>query len=171
MAAGGYKYFNLGSTSGGGGTYDPHFGSFYDTTTQTTLGNTPEAMRLNTTDISDGFTIVSGSRITAAYAGVYDVQFSAQVQKTQGGSSEDIYIWPRVNGINVPVSSTKLTLANNGVFIVPAWNFFLNLSAGDYVELMWYATDSHIELFYEASPVAGAVPAIPSVILTINKIN
>ena len=170
MAAGGYKYFNLGSTSGGG-TYDPHFGSFYDTTTQTTLGGTPEAMRLNTTDISDGFTIVSGSRITATYAGVYDLQFSAQVQKTQGGSAEDIYIWPRVNGINVPVSSTKLTLANNGVFIVPAWNFFLNLSAGDYVELMWYATDPHIELFYEASPVAGAVPAIPSVILTINKIN
>ena len=110
------------------------------------------------------------SRITAQYNGIYNLQFSAQIQKTQGGSSQDIYIWIRKQGVDVPDSSTKLTLANNGVFIVAAWNFFVSLNAGQYVELMWYATDSHIELFYQANPVS-TVPGIPSVIATINKIN
>lgn len=169
MAVGYYKFFTLNGGSGGG-TYDPHFGSFYDTTTQTTIGGEALPMQFNNTDIADGFSIVSGSRITAQYAGVYDLQFSTQIQKTQGGSAQDIYIWFRVNGTDVPDSTTKLTLANNGEFIVAAWNFFVNLSAGQYVEIMWYSTDEHIELHYDASPI-GTVPAIPSVIATINKVN
>lgn len=169
MAAGHYKYFPVGTTISGS-VYEPHYGSFYDTTTQTTLGAVKQPMTFNTTDIVNGFSITNNSRITAQYNGIYNLQFSAQIQKTQGGSSQDIYIWIRKQGVDVPDSSTKLTLANNGVFIVAAWNFFVSLNAGQYVELMWYATDSHLELFYQANPVS-TVPGIPSVIATINKIN
>jgi hypothetical protein len=51
----------------------------------------------------------------------------------------------------------------------PAWNFFIRLNSGDYVEIMWATTASTIELIYENG--TSIHPAIPSVIATINRIN
>ena len=128
-------------------------------------------MTFNNTDATAtlGFSIVSNSRITAAHTGVYNIAFSAQLRKTSGGGATQIYIWIKKNGSNLPDSNTVLTLANNGDLLVAAWNLFLQLNAGQYVELFWYATAATIELYYNATPIVG-LPAIPSVIATINRI-
>lgn len=148
-----------------------YYGSFYSTQTQTTLGNEQKAMTFNNTDATAtlGVSIVSNSRITVANAGIYNIAFSAQIKKTSGGGATQIYIWLKKNGLTLPDTNTVLTLANNGDLLVAAWNFFANLSAGQYVEIFWYATAASIELHYDASPVVG-LPAIPSVIATINRI-
>ena len=86
-------------------------GGFYSTLTQTTTGTT-QAMTFTDQDISLGCDLVNGSQIRVSYTGFYNVQFSAQINKTQGGTAEDIYIWFRVNGADIPNSNTKLTLAN-----------------------------------------------------------
>jgi hypothetical protein len=148
-----------------------YYGSFFSTQTQTTIGNEQKAMTFNNTDATAtlGFSIVSNSRITATNTGVYNLAFSAQVKKTQGGGATSIYIWLDKNGSPVADTTTVLKLANNGDFAVAAWNFFIQLNAGQYVELYWYATSSAIELHYDPSPVVG-IPEIPSVIATINRI-
>jgi hypothetical protein len=53
---------------------------------------------------------------------------------------------------------------------VPAWNFFIDMTAGQYVELMWTQDDA-IVLTYNAADTIIPHPAVPSVILTMNKIN
>jgi len=152
----------------------PVYGSFYDVNSQTTLGNTEELMQFGTTDISSGVTIVNNglgdpTRITVASTGVYNIQFSAQLTKT-GGSTGDVYIYLKKNGIIVPDSNTQLTLANNGHYVVASWNFFVQLNAGQYAEIAWYSTNANVELHYDPIPVVG-LPAIPSIILTVNKVS
>lgn len=152
----------------------PVYGSFYDVNSQTTLGSTEELMQFGTTDISVGVTIVNNglgdpTRITVASTGVYNIQFSAQLTKT-GGSTGDVYIYLKKNGIIVPDSNTKLTLANNGHYVVASWNFFVQLNAGQYAEIAWYSTSANVELHYDPIPVVG-LPAIPSIILTVNKVS
>jgi hypothetical protein len=148
-----------------------YYGSFYSTQTQTTVGSEQKAMTFNNTDATAtlGFSIVSNSQITAANTGIYNIAFSAQLRKTSGGGATQIYIWIKKNGVNLTDSNTTLTLANNGDLLVAAWNLFLQLNAGQYVELFWYATSANIQLYYNATPVVG-LPDIPSVIATINRI-
>ncbi len=149
------------------------YGSFYDMNDQTTLGSTEELMEFGTTDISSGVTIVNNglgnpTEITVSSTGVYKIQFSAQLLNTTGGTSE-VYIYLKKNGAIVPDSNTRITLANNGHYVVAAWNFFLQLNAGQYAEIAWYSTTNHVSIQTLTAPVG--LPAIPSTILTVNRVS
>lgn len=152
----------------------PAYGSFYDTSIQTTLGSAEEFMKFNTSAGSSDVTIINNglgnpTKITVNQTGTYNIQFSAQLVKTAGGGTSSIYIYLKKNGTAVPDSTTEITLANNNHLLVAAWNFFIQLNVGQYAEIAWYATSSNIQLYAAAVPIAG-VPAIPSVILTVNKV-
>ena len=147
-----------------------YYGSFYSTQDQTNGGATvANKMTYNTTDISNGVSIVSNSRITIANSGVYNLQFSAQVFKTSGGTSK-IDIWLCKNGSNVANTNTEMEVTGNSHGSVAAWNFFVNAAAGDYYELCWSSADTTMILDYQAAGTSPTRPAIPSVILTVNKI-
>ena len=142
-----------------------YYGSFYDTTTQNVVGvNTYQPVRLNTTDLSNQVSIANSSHIVVANSGVYNIQFSLQIDKTQG-SQAHIYIWLKKNGVDVPNSATELAVQGTSSEIVAAWNFVVSASANDYYELMWSSTDDHIQI--KARTASGVVPAIPSIILTV----
>ena len=137
-------------------------------------------MKLNTTDTSatSGVAIAESSpgngdysRITVAKAGVYNIQFSAQLQRTASGSNKTVNIWLDRNGSAVATTNTQVLLSGaSGVDsrIVAAWNFVLRLDAGDYVRLMWLTNDIHNEIAYV--PTAGGMPAIPSLITTVTQV-
>lgn len=147
-----------------------YYGSFYSTQDQTNAGATSvNKMTYNVTDISNGISIVSSSRITIANAGVYNLQFSAQVFKTSGGTSK-IDIWLCKNGSNVANTNTEMEVSGNSHGSVAAWNFFVNAAAGDYYELCWSSSDTTMLLDYQAAGTSPTRPAIPSVILTVNKV-
>jgi len=143
------------------------YGSFYDTTTQTAAAiNTAYAMTFNTTDLSFGVTVGSPtSRIYVDTQGVYNIQFSAQLDKTTAPVGL-IYIWLRVNGVNVANSATQIRIQGNNAETVAAWNFLANLKAGDYFELMWSVDDNTIQIV--SSGAVAPVPGIPSIILTVS---
>ena len=150
------------------------YGSFYDTTTQTNLvANIPRSMSFNTTDITNGVSI-SGSTspfntyIKTENPGVYDIQFSAQLDKTDAGKDE-IIIWLRKNGIDLTDTATTVTLTNNNDKVVAAWNWFVNSAANDYYQIIWLSADTNIRLL--AEPISGTHPGIPSVILTVNRVD
>jgi hypothetical protein len=144
------------------------YGSFYDTTTQTAAAiNTAYAMTFNTVDLSVGVTRgTPTSRIYVDTLNVYNVQFSAQVDKTSGGVGL-VWIWLRKNGVNVPDSAGLIRIQGNNAEILAAWNYVIELNAGDYIELMWEVDDTSVILLADA---ASAVhPSVPSVILTVTN--
>jgi len=166
----------ISSTGGGGGTGNTatgSYGSFYSTQTQTNVASTARSMSLNVTDISNGVSI-SGSTspfntyIKVQNPGVYDIQFSAQVDKTDSGTDE-IWIWIRKNGTDISDSATSIQLVGNGAHYVAAWNFFVNAAANDYFQLMWYSPDANVRLHAESA--FGVVPGIPSLIVTANRVD
>lgn len=143
------------------------YGSFYDTTTQTAAAiNTAYAMTFNTTDLSLGVTIGSPtSRVYVDTGGTYNIQFSAQLDKTTSPVGL-IYIWLRINGADVTYSATQIRIQGNNAEAVAAWNFLAHLNSGDYFELMWSVDDNAIRIV--SSGAAAPVPGIPSVILTVS---
>ena len=145
-------------------------GTFYDTTTQTVVTGASASITLNSPVINDGVTLVSNSRVTVTRTGIYNLQFSAQVQTTVGGSP-DVHIWLRKNGIDVSNSNTGVSIQNQNSKYVAAWNFVESLIAGDYLELIWYVDGgARAQLVAEpAAPANGGV-GVPSVILTMIQI-
>jgi hypothetical protein len=142
------------------------YGSFYDTTDQTAaVINTAYAMTFNATDLSQGVYIGSPtSRVYVDTHNVYNIQFSAQFVNTAGGT-HNVWVWLRKNGTNVANSATTLRLQGNNAEEVAAWNFLLEMNAGDYFELMWEVSDLAVSLL--ADPASAVHPAIPSIILTV----
>lgn len=144
------------------------YGSFYNTTTQTaTAINTAYGITFDSTAHTRGVTIGSPtSRIYVDRLGIFNIQFSAQLDKTSGGTAF-VYIWLRVNGVDVPNSASQVRIQGNNAEVIAAWNFVEQLNAGDYFELMWSVDDTSVILL--AAAASAPVPAIPSVILTVTN--
>jgi len=103
-------------------------------------------------------------------AGYYNVQFSAQLYRTAGSSSQHVDIWLRVNGTDLNDTNSRVNINDHSIYHVAAWNWFVLLSASDTVEIMWSTTAATIELRSEVANLVIPHPATPSVIATINRI-
>lgn len=148
---------------------NPFYGSFFSTEHQDAAANTPTPMTFNNTDLSNGVSIVDNSKITIANAGIYNIQFSAQLYKHTGGSSDAaVNAWLRKNGTNVANTDTRWNVENDFRYVVAIVNFFVDASAGDYYQLVWMTDNANADLHYEAATVNH--PAIPSIILTVNQV-
>jgi|688.fasta_scaffold02809_19 hypothetical protein len=147
------------------------FGSFTSNATQTSNGaNTTNYMTLNNTEDANGISIASSTQITVARTGRYNIQFSAQVEKTDGGT-DIIEIWLDKNGTAVANTATQLELQGSGAKAVAAWDFNVNAAnVNDYFRLAWASPDTAVQLtaIDTANTISGV--AIPSVILDINPI-
>ena len=150
----------------------PH-GSFYDTTTQTNpVASAVNLMRLNSVYGSNNDTQYAikknTDRIYITQTGVYNIAFSAQLDKT-GGGADNVFIWIRVNGQNVAHSASKIVIDGPNNEIVAAWNWVLTLANKDYIELAWQSPDTRVVLLAVAA--TGNIPEIPSVILTVTWVS
>ena len=142
------------------------YGSFYDTTTQAaTAINTAKAITFNTTDLSNGVYLgTPTSRIYVDTGGIYNFQISIQLDSTVA-TAEEFYLWFRLNGVDVTNSASQMRVQGNNAEVFAALNYFFNLKAGDYVEIMFSVSNLGVVLL-----AAGAVaphPGIPSIILTV----
>lgn len=150
------------------------YGTFFDTTTQTAAAtSTAYAVKLNTTDLSNSVVVendLSGNptKLVVDESGIYNFAFSLQLVKSSA-STGDAWIWYRVNGVDVANSATKVTLSGSSAAAVAAWNFFADLNAGDYFQLMWAVDSTTIQIIYQGA--TAFCPAIPSVIMTVNFIS
>ena len=176
-------YFrNLISTLGAlfgirGGKFlnNPH-GAFQDSTDQVAANTTTAyAVTFNTTDFSNGVTMASGSRITVADSGIWNIQFSIQFTNTTN-ASQDVDVWFRVNGTNSANSNSRFGFApRKGVgdpyHTIAAINYFLTLNANDYVEIMWRPTDVGLTIEQYAAGTSPTRPAVPSAIATISFVS
>ena len=161
-----------GPSGGGvGSATTGYYGSFYDTTTQVSAGVTAKnVVAIGQTAESYGVNIVNGSRIKVDNAGVYNVQFSFQLAKTNA-SSDSIDIWIAKNGSDVPYTDSQVTIQGSQLKDIPAWNFVLTLNAGDYIEFYWCSTDANLALQTLSAGSSPTRPVSPSVIVTINQVS
>jgi hypothetical protein len=144
------------------------FGEFTSNVTQTNsnVGNAVY-MTLNNTEDANGVSIVSSSQITVARTGRYNIQFSAQIEKTDTGTDE-VEIWLVKNGTPVANSATRLAQQGNNEKGVAAWNWLDNATtANTYYQIAWASTDANMQItaIDSANTLSGV--AIPSVIVTV----
>ena len=168
----------LGSLFGprGGRFMNNPYGAFQDSTDQVAANTTTAyAVTFNTTDFSNGVTVASGSRITVADAGIWNLQFSIQFTNTTN-ASQDVDVWFRVNGTNVANSNSRFGFApRKGVgdpfHIIAAMNYFVSLNATNYVEIMWRPTDVGVSIEQHAAGTSPTRPAVPSAIVTMSFVS
>ena len=147
--------------------------SAYDTQTQLLTSSevnagTAKPVLVRSTASAQDISIVSNSRITVTKTSVYNLQFSLQLENTGGGGSgSTVEIWLSQNGNAVPDSNTQVSVNTNSPYVVAAWNFVIPLTAGHYVELMWYTDNHHIEM---PAIAAGDRPRVPSAIITLTEV-
>ena len=158
-----------GSSGTSGGS---SWGTFVSTVTQTAISTTTAyPMSAATQSSGSGVNVVNGSRFTVTNGGTYNIQFSAQVESTSGGTNQIIDIWLVYNGGILPNSNTQLSVVSNTDRAVAAWNFVEPADAGGYFEIQWRVNDTALQLTYDAGPFTNPTrPAIPSVIVTVTQV-
>jgi hypothetical protein len=153
-------------------SHSRNYGQFYDTTSQSGSANTAYSMKLNTTDFASGVSIVSGSQITVEKTGIYNLQFSAQLDRVAGSGVDTVSIWLSKNGNNVVNSTTNVTMSGGAAAsaTVAAWNFLVTLNAGEHCELKWSTTDANLHITAVGETTNPNRPAVPSVIATLTQV-
>jgi len=151
------------------------YGAFQDSTDQTAASTTAAyAITLNTTDYSVGVSVVSNSQITVRSAGVYNIQFSIQLANTNT-QIHDVDIWFRKNGTDVAGSNSKFSVPNShggtDGHLIAALNFYIQLAAGDYVQLMWATNSTNVTIEHLPAQTSPTRPSTPSAIVTVNKVD
>lgn len=129
---------------------------------------------IGTTSISSGISVANNgsgnpTRVTFAAAGTYAIMPSVQIANS-GGSDYDVSFWFRKNGTDIAASTTVLTVpkASDGGQAFFQIVFYEQVTAGQYVELMWLPENTAVTLDYIA---AGSIaPAAPSVIMCAERI-
>ena len=149
------------------------YGAFSSDQDQTTTINTATLMTLNTTDFANEVSI-SSSEITVVNAGIYNLQFSAQFQNTDT-AFQDVYIWLRQNGVDIPGSTGFVSVPNrhagtDGHTII-GWNYFLNMAAGDHIEIYWSVPNAAVSIQHIAASGSPTKPATQSVVATMSFVS
>jgi len=149
------------------------YGAFSSDQDQTATVNTATLMTFNTTDFANEVSI-SSSQITVVNAGIYNLQFSVQFQNTDT-AFQDVYIWLRQNGVDIPGSTGFISVPNrhagtDGHSII-GWNYFLNMAAGDYIEIYWSVPNAAVTIQHLAASGTPTKPSTQSVVATLSFVS
>jgi hypothetical protein len=152
------------------------YGSFQDSTNQTAASTTTAyAITLNTTDYSNGIYLSNSSRLNVRNSGVYNIQFSIQFKNTTN-DTQDADVWFKKNGTNITASNSRFGFpprksAGDPSHTIAALNFYIELQANDYVEIMWRVSDTGVSIEQYGTSTSPTRPAVPSVIVTLQDIS
>jgi hypothetical protein len=149
-----------------------YWGSFWSNIDQTNAGATSvNFMTVNNSDPSNNGVQIgaTSSQIKVLNAGVYNIQFSAQFDKSDGGK-DNVEVWFAKNGSNIPDSNSLFSLEGNNDKLIAALNFMLPLNANDYIQIAWHSTDLNMFLHHDVSASSPTRPATPSVIITVQQV-
>ena len=150
------------------------YGAFQSLADQSITANTATAMTLDTTDYSNGVYLSNSSRMNVRNTGIYNLQWSGQFQNTDT-QLHDASVWLRKNGTDVVGSTGFISVPNShgGVdgHAIVGWNYFLELTANDYIQIYWSATNAAISLQFYPTQTSPTRPSTASLITTLNYIS
>lgn len=174
----------LSGNQGGGLLGFPFIAASDSTDQLATATNTATAVKWDTLEYGNGFTLSAPGIATADISGIYKITYSLQFTNTDN-AAHDATVWLKVNNVDVPRSTTIFSIParkSAGVFsyVCGYSEVVFQLAAGDDLELYW-ATDQA----YDTSPATDGVyieqlaaqtspyarPAVPSAIGSITFVS
>jgi hypothetical protein len=146
------------------------FASFsLNSTKVVTAANTPTIIPYDTIEASRGITYINSSQIVAPVKGYYEFNWSIQLDKSGGGTSA-CDIWLRKNGKDIPRSGGQTVVVGQQGESLPFVNYFLELEANDYIQVVFASADNTMAASYFAAWTTPTNPytrpAIPAIITT-----
>lgn len=151
------------------------YGCFTNNTDQTSpsVGSTAVVI-YDTTEEASGVYLASSSRLYVRNYGIYNVQFSVQLVN-RDNAQQYADIWFRINGTDVPRSASRFDIPARKSDSIPSHvigtvNTFLELQAGDYVEIAGTTSDTDVGLEHYATDTGIPRPSIPAAIVTVQYI-
>jgi hypothetical protein len=149
-----------------------HTAGVYVAEAQPVPSSTTElVVSLTATDTANGIDLdpTDNTKVVAAVAGYYNIQFSAQLL-TFDSSIDNVTLWFRQNGVDVPYSAGIVSIpaihgGKPGAAIV-SWNLVMALNAGDYFQLIIASESGNTVAATYPPGTAPVHPASPSIILT-----
>jgi hypothetical protein len=155
-----------------GSSQASHTAGVYVAEAQPVPSSTTElVVSLTATDTANGIDLdpTDITKVVAAVAGYYNIQFSAQLL-TFDSSIDNVTLWFRQNGVDVPYSAGIVSIpaihgGKPGAAIV-SWNLVMALNAGDYFQLIIASESGNTVAATYPPGTAPVHPASPSIILT-----
>jgi hypothetical protein len=151
------------------------YGCFTNNTDQTapSVGSTAVVV-YDTTEEASGVYLASSSRLYVRNYGIYNVQFSLQFVNN-ANTAEYADVWFRVNGTDVPRSASRFDIparksAGNPSHVIGTVNTFIEMQAGDYVQIAGTTSSTDVALEHYAADTGIPRPAIPAAIVTVQYI-
>lgn len=167
-------YGNTGvGVTGNNIIYNRVYGQWqYNTTITPAANNTAYVFPLGSPDFNNIATVGSTSRLIPGAAGLYNLQFSVQVENSD--SAENIaYIWLRKNGVDVTNSMGRIgVIKKNGAIngsTIGAWNYLVNpANSTDYYELAYAVSNTAVTFVANAATAFG--PSTACIITTLTPV-
>jgi hypothetical protein len=156
---------------GAGGAFG-HWGSFYDTTTQTiTTPGVGVLVKHNSEAGSLDVNLVSPTNIVIEEAGVYSLTFSAQLLNTDS-QAQYAKFWILNNGSVYPDSATEIEVparksGQNGLAVLTV-NYVAEAAENNLIQIVWSATSTSVTMPY--IPATATEPGVASIITTVTQV-
>ena len=165
----------------GGRFLNMPYGAFQDTSSQTIATiNTATALKFNQTDYSNGVVVNSTTKLQVTHAGIYNLQFSVQVENTDnamhdmniwlrkgndGGASSDIAGSAGVIGLASRKSATEF------YHNIVGWNYFVEMAVDDYIQIYWSADSTLVSIPAYSAGTSPTRPSTASVVATMTFVS
>jgi hypothetical protein len=141
---------------------------------QSPVAATAVPMYMNTTDYNNNVTLVDTTKMTATKAGIYNLQWSGQFNNTDT-TEHDASVWLRVNGSNLVGSTGFVAVVGSHGGIdghgIIGWNYYVQLTAGQYVEIWWSTTNEKLTLECYGTSTSPTRPSTASVVATLSFVS
>ena len=147
-----------------------NYGFFTDGTQTNPVASAINLTTFTTATPVNGVSVVGGTALTVANAGIYTKMFTLNVNKTSGGAST-ISVWLRYNGVDVAGSCQDLILTGALDTIFVSGNYTLNMAAGSNIQLCWSSADVTMQLLALAARTVPVRPTGDSAKVTLTRIS
>lgn len=156
-------------------SFYPYLAVQDDTDQAATTTSAANIMSFSTTDYALGASLVDSTKLKVDYAGLYNLQFSAQLINTTNDVQE-VSIWFRKNGTNVTGSNSEFGIkqrksSGTASRTIAALNYFIALQKDDYVQIAWRPSDIGVSLEHFPIQTTPDRPATPSIIATMSYLS
>ena len=156
-----------------------YWAEFSSDVDQTATADTPTEVTFNrANEDNHGVKVISDSRLTVEYPGVYVFEVMLQLQNNDT-QIHDAHFWLRKNNAgasgNLDLTGSTASVIESHGGVPGAKNLLLDhtlkLAADDYIQIMWAPTDANISLKAGAAASSPYVrPSRPSVVCNVFQI-
>jgi len=135
---------------------------------------TSAVVQWDTTELSNGVYLSNTTRINVRNSGTYNVNFSLQLQNSTN-DHQYADVWYRLNGTDVDRSASRFGIpprksTGDPAAMIGYMSLFVELDAGDYVEIAGAVSDLGVTLEHYAADTGIPRPSIPAAIVSVQYI-